>query len=420
MPVEERLQQAAASLRGGLLRRPVPDPPTQGKRRLMPAVLAASVAVVSIVVLMMAIPGEPDPALLPPADPTSTSTSVAVPSGLVVPETGPIFGEETGVLLLYDDGLEGLIAIDPDRRLGSRLLLAGQRPGDEPYSMVRVGDHLVVGWGEPHAVEISTLESTSLGQALIFLPGPEDDRVWMIQDPWDTPTVWQVGLDGQTLTEPTGTPAGMEPRIGVTGGLALTAEDGVVLWDSASGESREVKGTGHGIPLDSTSSRLLWCSDPCTELTLTDTETLESETFQPPTGYVRFEHGRDSRHLTEDGDHLAVVVESADGGRALWVHDVESGESAVLADPETSVYHVTWSPKEDQVFASSYSYGERSTTIWRYDVASGELTSVTIPVSGSLTLAVVDSQHSPVYIPPGADTIPSGRCGSGMTCVFDF
>src|SRR5919106_3343148 len=110
----------------------------------------------------------------------------------------PYLGVETGVLLLVDDGIDGLTAINLDRRLAGRSVVEGQRAGDEQYSMVKVGDRLVVGWGEPHSVDLTTREGISLGHATIFVPAAEPDRVWMIGYPGGRigtgdPQVWQEG-----------------------------------------------------------------------------------------------------------------------------------------------------------------------------------------------------------------------------------
>ena len=390
-------------------------------------VLAGSVVgAVAIGVIVFVSALDPDPVVTPSlAPPVPTGSAPTIPPAVSVPESGHLFGEETGVVLLFDDGLGGLTAVDPDQRLASRSAVEGQRAGDEPYSMVRVGDHLVVGWAEPFAVDIVTREPTSLGSALIFLPGVEKDRVWMVKNPWTAPKAWQVSLDGEQLSEPTAVTALGTPAIGIEGGLALQTDSGLTLWNVTTGEARHLEGAGHGIVFDSTEEELVWCHDPCRELLITNTTTLETEILPPPSGYHRFVTVGLGSPQTSSPDQrfLAALVADEEPrefgeGEALWIHDPSTGQSAILADPDTTVSYVAWSPDGAQVFASNWSYQEKVSVIWRYHLTTESFASVVVPFGGLLSPVVIDSAEAGAYFDDEVGSID--RCGVGGHCTFEY
>jgi len=322
-----------------------------------------------------------------------TTTSLAVD----FPMEGPIFGEKTGVLLLFDDGYDGLTAFDADRRLVARSTVEGQRPGDEPYSMIRVGDSLVVGWGPPHAVSIATRDATSLGEATMFLPAAEPGRVWLIDygnrigD--HTPRVWQVDIaSGETVSDPVEM-AGGYPLIGIPGGLALQTDTGLDLWYADTGQTVTLVADGPGFALDGFGDHLVWCSGYCTELRVADTSTLATEFFAAPSGHDRFLSGR----FSPSGRHLAVLVGGLDDyeGEALWLLDRETGDITVIGDPDSHVEFVAWSPDGGQVFATSH--GSRTTVVWQYHLANQVLTAVVLPFWGAYRPIIVDASVAGAY-----------------------
>jgi WD40 repeat protein len=336
--------------------------------------------------------------------PTTTS-SLAVK----LPAAGPIFGETTGVVLLLDDGLEGLTAIDPDRRLVDRSPVEGQRRGDEPYSMIRVGDKLVVGFSEPHAVDISSRQALSLGAATIFVPAAEPNRVWMIDYPGDgrigsgTPQVWQVDVSsGEALQDPVSKPPAGYPSIGVQGGLALQIDTGLNLWNVGTGEITALESDGTGFPHDVFGDELIWCSGDCTRIAVTNTSTLATQTYDLPTGYDRF---LVSSRMSPDGRYLAALigVPGTYGGHAIWILDRETGDATVVADPGTVVDFLAWAPAGDQLFATGYSYGRTRTPVWRYHVADESLTTLVLPVGGAMSLVVIEAPMADTYF---ADQVP--------------
>ncbi|HAX82302.1 MAG TPA: hypothetical protein DCY40_07040 [Actinobacteria bacterium] len=360
---------------------------------------------------------------------TTTTTTVQTTStnpAVRLPEAGPIFGETTGVVLLFDNGIDGLTALDPDHRLVARSLIEGQRPGDEPFSMIRVADKLVVGWGEPHAVDIASWEARSLGLATIFVPAVEPNRVWLI-DYGDrigahTPRVWQVDVNtGEALGDPTEVTGG-DPKFGIAGGLALQTDSGLVLWTMDGGVVRSLEAGSPAWAHDASGDVLVWCDAYCDELQLTDPSTLATERHRPPTGYDTFRSAR----LSPSGDYLAALVGGREEhtGAAIWLLNRRTGDVTVVADAETRVDFLAWTPASDQLFASSSSYRRDRTVIWRYDLDEEQFGAVVLPFGGAMTPIIVETSLASAYFgehlvqpaecqAPGAQ--PSGRSG---ICTF--
>lgn len=424
---DERLTEAATNLRTELARVPIPDPPTARRVRLGWVLVPAAVAAALVVVL--AVPGgvaDPETvgtslpvtgatSLPPPAvstTPPATSTTMARPTttsslAINLPATGPIFGEATGVVLLLDDGLEGLTAIDPDRRLVDRSPVEGQRRGDEPYSMIRVGDRLVVGWGEPHSVDVETREAISLGVATIFVPAAEPNRVWLI-DSQGSGRVWQVDVStGEALGGPIPLPSAGHPVIGIEGGLALQTETGLILWNVSTGEltALESDGTGEltgleseagpGFAHDVFGEELIWCKGGCSRLAVTNTSTLITQIYDPLAPFDTF---LVASRMSPDGRYLAALV-GLEGyqGDAIWILDRESGVATDIFDPETRVDFLAWSPDGEQLFATGYSYGRTRTPVWRYDIAEESMTTVVLPFGGAISPVVIDAAMADAY-----------------------
>lgn len=328
------------------------------------------------------------------------------------------------MLLLLDDGLTGLIAVDVDRRLAARTVVEGQRAGDEPYSMIKVGGRLVVGWAEPYSVDLATREGISLGGATVFVPAAEPNRVWMIDYPGGRigqgdPLVWQVDVvSGEPVSEPTSLPVDLYPAIGIPGGLALQPESGISLWDSETGSFTRLVSNGFGSPHDVHGDDLIWCKDQCTQLVVTDTSNMESETFDPPTGYDMFLTSK----VSPDGRTLAALVGRQGRefyqGEAIWLLDRDSKDTSLVSDPETHAEQLAWAPDGDQLFATSYSYRETRTAVWRYQVGDQEFSSVVLPFGGALSLVVVESTLADAYL--GDELVDPGECPGAGNCTFEF
>ena len=367
--------------------------------------------------------------------PTTASSSSTVPTEATVttqsvslPAEGPIFDDKTGMLLLFDDGLDGVTAVDPDRRLAGRSVVEGQRAGDEPFSMIRVGDSLVVGWSDIYAVNLASREPTSLGPATIFVPAAEPERVWMIDYPGGRigsgqPRVWQVNVSGEQITEPVTLLADGYPAMGVIGGLVLQLGNGLDLWNSSTGKVTPLEEGLPGFVSEVQGVSLVWCAGECSSLIVTDTSTLASQEFDPPEGYARFV-GQYFARFSPDGRYLAAMVggPGPSEGEALWIVDLHSGSGPVVSDPDTTIDYLAWAPDGTQLFASAYSYSQTHTAIWRYQLSDPDLTAVVLPFGGALTPVVADHDLAGVYIgnQPSSDTCPAPRGQTSGICTFSF
>lgn len=445
--IDERLQRAVSDLKRDLAGAPIPDPPST-PRRLGWLLVPVSAAVIFATLLLVTsgllvdpdgtATSEPSVATTLPS-PTSTtspsvtqSTSTTQPAtkrlAVEIPAEGPIFGEETGVLLLLDDGLDGLTAVDPDARLAGRSIVDGQRAGDEQYSMVRVGDKLVVGWSEPHAVDIATRQAVSLGSATIFVPAAEPGRVWMVDSGTrigSAPVrVWQVDVvTGEAVQEPVPLEADGGAQIGIKGGLALQTDSGLSLWTMETGQVVPLESTGPGFVHHVYDNQLVWCSGDCTTLTVTNTDSLETQEHPPPDGYDFFSY---ESHFSADGRYVAALIGHAGSPEAtgIWILDRETDQTQVVSDPETYVSFLTWTPDNSQLFATSYSYGTDRTVVWRYQISNQEFEAVVLPFGGGMTPVAVDRSASGMYI--DADLVDMESCrtpragSQTISCGFDY
>ncbi len=160
------------------------------------AAIALAGVCLGVVVVVTAGDGSPGPEGItvgsgdPSGEPSNVETSTTVaatdPSTLVPPPTDTnagasgddaagsgVFSEPTGAVLLFDDGLNGVLAIELDAGMAARRTIEGQKGGDPPYRMSRVGDWLAVGFNDVHLAPIAGGRSRSLGPSLVHVPAVE-------------------------------------------------------------------------------------------------------------------------------------------------------------------------------------------------------------------------------------------------------
>ena len=121
---ETRIENAVADLNRQIAQAPLPEAPVRAPMRWGRALAAGSAIALALAAIVFLAPAGPQPT---PAATTTPSTSTSLVGSL--PSEGPVFGEPTGVLLLFDDGIDGLTAVDLDRRLAGRSVVEGQRAG---------------------------------------------------------------------------------------------------------------------------------------------------------------------------------------------------------------------------------------------------------------------------------------------------
>jgi hypothetical protein len=211
--------------------------------------------------------------------------------------------------------------------------------------------------------------------------------------------------------------------IGIPGGLAFQTDSGLVLWTMDGGVVRSLEAGSPAWAHDVSGDSLVWCDADCAELRVTDTSTLATQDYVPPTGYDRFHV---SARLSPSGDYLAALVSSREAyeGEAIWILNRRTGDITVVGDPETRVDFLAWAPASDQLFATSWSYGRDRTVIWRYELSDKEFGAVVLPFGGAMSSVIVEASVAAAYFgdrlvepsecrAPGGE--PSGRSG---ICTF--
>lgn len=389
---------------------------TRLRRRRVLAAVAAGVAAIALLPTLRAVadrsPGV-DFADAPSAPPATAGT--------------PGFSAGSGLVVLFDDGYDGVLAMDLDAGVAARRVLEGQRAGDQPWRLTREGDALVVGVDQIHVVSIATGESTLLGEATVSIPAAETGRVWLVMYPGrrigeGTPTHRLVDLAGTVLLETPGLdPETSTPVIGVPGGLAYEGTDGVALWDAATGTERQL-GTRQGWVADSAGALLVWCEGDCATLHLTDLEGEDRE-VPAPAGFAAFEPH--AARLSPDGSRVAAIAgnggpvgEGEEG--ALVVLDAASGEVLSTGTEVSRSARFGWSPDGSELlFTSSTAYG--ITRLGRYLVDEDRVEFARVPARGGVyDLVVLERDEAGAFLTGalGADegcqapgVFPSGRSG---------
>lgn len=327
-------------------------------------------------------------------------------------DSGPLFDPPSGVTLVFDDGIDGVTAVDLDRGVAVRQPVPGQRAGDQDPRLARSGDSLIVGWGEVSVWSLADGASRVVGEATVSLPAAEEERAWLVDYPGGrigsgTPTVRQVDLDGVVHVTATGLdPGEFSAAAGIPGGLAYESSAGVVLWDAMTGAVTDRLGTGQGWVSDVVGDVLVWCDGACAELHVSDLDGGDDLVIAPPEGSAGW--SARSARLSPDGSHVGAVT--ADGSVAIA--DLAQGAAKPITSSaaEDTPLHLGWSPDGQQLFFSTGSYGRDSTVLGRFRLGDERAATVRIGVGGLLAFVTVSSNdYRDVLVPD--DAVPGG-CGT--------
>ena len=372
-----------------------PDPP---RRRQPRSVVLGATSVITVLVGVWLFQAGQDP----PTEPLATASIPATPTSDLTSTTAsrPMLAD-TPWVLVFDDGLDGVIVLDPNDPAGSRgsISVVGQRPGDQPYRLELVANHLVVGWEEIYAVALNSAESDLLGEATIFVPAAELDRVWLIDYSGGrigqgTLQAWQVSFTGELLTPQFTIETEGVPAIGVAAGLAIESESGILIWDIGKGEVVATLGSGASFVSDTTfghGSALAWCSDPCDELHITEIPTMEDVVWAAPGQGARFT-ARAAR-FSGDGRYLAAPTEAGD----IIVLDRDTGRSHVeFSLPPSERTLLEWAPSTYEIFASSLTANGLTTRIGyeMLDTGRPEIIDVSLSLGSNFVVVSEDEARS--------------------------
>jgi hypothetical protein len=312
-------------------------------------------------------------------------------------QEGLMFGQALPWTLLFDNGYDEVRAIDVNVGVPYDIEIPGAGPGEPPFRLIEVDNWLIVGSGSIVSHSITTRESTHLGNATVYVPAAEQGRVWLVDYQGrigaNPPVVWQVSPGGEELTERVTVNVAGNPMMGIPGGLAIETDEGIALWDLASGEVSDILGSDPSSRVSDVSplGQVAWCHRECYELEITWIETGESFRVGHPEPGIRFVPGE--ARFSSDGRFLAAPTRSD-----LVVIDVTTGDIELIELAGREFDYVNWAPSGPDLFASTYSYGERAMTVAHVNALSGAAEVVDLPFGGALDFVVVPTEIATSFL----------------------
>jgi hypothetical protein len=391
------------------------------------SVYRVAMAVVTLAVFVTAATagavGAADPRDADPRD--ADPPDEGVPGESRAGDERSVFSRKMGMTILFDDGLDGVLAVDLDSGVAARGVVEGQRAGDQQPRLWRESGSLIVGWGEIWAAPRAGGRSQRLGVATTAKPAVEPGRVWLLEYPGGgigtgVPTVRLVELDGEVVLEAAGpNPAEYVAALGVRGGLALESDDGLGIWDAKAEKVVRRLGSGVSWVSDAHGDRLAWCEDGCNTMHVTDVDGDDSVLLLPDQGGFQPRAAR----FSPDGRRLALPTT----GARLAIADLETGAVEVV-DGITlpGAASLGWSPDGRHLFFASSSDREERTEFGWYDTERDRTELRSLPFGGALSFVPVDRDDAKAFFPKrlgspddcAAPTeFPSGRTSS---CGFAF
>ena len=297
-----------------------------------------------------------------------------------------VFTTPTDTVLLFSDGIDGVTAIDLDRRLAGRRVIEGERAGDQQFRLTLTGDHLLVGWGEIYAAPLDGGPSEKVADATIYLPASENGEVWTLT--WEggrigagPATLRRIRLDGTTVFETDSfDPSTLEPVQGVPGGLLVNSPEGVAVWDAHTQTTGPVLGPGRAIAAATDGHIVAWCTDNdgCA-----DVHTAALARTGPPTA-PHVSPGAQQLALSPDGADLAFLRTVGDTADLVLASPSSATDGTVVAHNLDTDGAVSWSQDGRQLFYTEYSYLESSMRVGRYDPTTAGWEIETLPVGDGL------------------------------------
>lgn len=281
------------------------------------------------------------------------------------PDVSPEVRDEPAAdtVLVFDDGRDGAVTVDFDEGVLERSELPGQRPGERPFRLLRLGQRLVVGSDRVWAVRPGSGTSQQLGRGTAFLPDARPDRLWLVDDPVGGDAagapIWTLIDDtGAVLHRAVGRET-MVPVRGVPNGLALATEHGLKVYDVRTRGIFFYVGAPHGRISDVAEDRVAWCRPGCDRLTVTGPD--HDPTTVGADEILGFESG--SVWLSPDGVHVAAVTDAVAPGtgpiRQVLVFDVDAAEVRSRRRLPAGDVHGSWSVDGRRFFYAVARGGDR-------------------------------------------------------------
>lgn len=321
------------------------------------------------------VPGrEPAPAATPPSQVTTPrDTRASMPQAMPSPTSAvknemrvaevteglwPVgFRDETDTVLVFDDGDEGIMAVDLDTGDAAGIWLPSKRAGDQPFRLWGVGGRLVYGRDQ---ISVATLAPGTaeaghhLSDATFFLPAADPGRLWLIAHAsgrTDAPySATLVELSGVVMHE---TQRRLAPEAvrGVPGGLAVRRDDGTLgRYDVETQQIVDYLTLDPATVADATADLIAWCGDPCVTLALSDAAGNTVATFAGPD--VRT-FDPEAVWISPDGTRVATAVRVNENGHTsdeLRVYQSSTGSPLAIAALPTGRVRGDWSVDGRQFF----------------------------------------------------------------------
>lgn len=329
---------------------------------------------------------------------------VAVSLGVASPSAGkgsdPRLPSDTGDVLVFDDGYDGATFVDLDHDIAVRRNLDG-RAGDQPFRLARVGDSLVVGWGEISAAPLDGSAPHLVGESTIFIPAVEPGRLWLID--WDggaigagAPTIRLVKLDGEVVFERSPPSTSGPPVIAIPGGLAFQETNRLDLWDAESGRVIGSLTPGPVFPSDVHGHQIAWCESLCRSEHLTTIDG-EDRNVRLPSKRLKAFQGYEGR-FSPDGRWFAALASDTVGPLSettryrIVVIDARTGDVRKVLpwSAPGGYFQGAWSPDSKRFYFSESSYQRAHTPLGQYVVATGRVRRGTLPFGGLHDFLVLD------------------------------
>ena len=287
-------------------------------------------------------------------------------------------------LFLAGDGELTVVDVDAARAEVHRLPVLA--PGDPLYRIVRRGDKLVVFGFDTYVLDPDVPSvPRKLGDSWYFVPSSEHDRVWLTDLDETSPdtrrriaSVREMSVAGDVTFPAVQPPRGQGPLTGV--GEELVFDDrrgGLELWSPSTGEvTRHLPDAALGAAHE---NLLAWCEDEGRVLHVTDVESGDDRTIEPPEAFTAFDCW--SAAFAPDGTTLALAAmygDAYDQDRTLVLVDLGDGEAMPIngSTVQPLYVYVAWSSAGDRVFVTGRS--DEGFSLLEYRV--GAPSAVRIPV----------------------------------------